>query len=352
MKRILLFVLILISLAVASCEAASDSKDNGVTQEVASELAITGISFAGYENVTGISNIDNNAHRIDVAIGDSDVDTSSLQTLITHNGFSLLVDGNAYESRSTYDFSSTVIMTVLGEDGNGREWSVAVSVCSDPVTGETVDGDAASLDYHDSALESLIITEVGDAGTNLDYVEIRNFGPSSVKLTANLTFTYAYNLSLVDYQEFGAVDGAESNFVPIGPGVTIEPGEVFLIVEKDADITVDSDDADTHTLNSKFPELPATTRIFRCDRTNIFSSTTRLDDVQAGLSDDGGVTVWSQTPAPVEWSKAGLGTSTYSHLLEGFVPDSASTEDTIYWENTSTTGSACNPGVWPNSSPE
>lgn len=147
-----------------------------------------------------------------------------------------------------------------------------------------------------------LINEWADAGTNVDYIEIKNFGAAAVPVDSNLRINFAANVvALTAYLNDG--EGDPANQIAIGGGVSIAPGEIILVVDSDVGI------ANITTIRGY---NGFTGKIFLSDDSTLISGTQRLDDNQASLSN--GAQTWSQTPFPFT-----PGGSTYSTLKNSFV---------------------------------
>ncbi len=162
----------------------------------------------------------------------------------------------------------------------------------------------------------LLINEWADAGTNVDYIEIKNFGAAAVPVDSNLRINYdGVGVQLTAYLNDG--EGDPANQLAIGGGVNIAPGEIFLVV--DADVAI----ANITTIRGY---NGFTGKIFLSTETTLIGGSDRLDDQQVSLSN--GAQTWSQTPFPFT-----AGTSTYSALRAGFVFGVDVTTNNANWCN-------------------
>ena len=177
----------------------------------------------------------------------------------------------------------------------------------------------------------LLINEWADAGANVDYIEIKNSGASAVTVDTNLRVVFGTgagtSATLTAYLPDGVNDPGTGS-LSLSSGVSIAPGELFLIV--DSDVAV----GDITTLRG-FNGF--TGKIFLSTESTLIGTGDRLSDNQAYLSN--GLVNWSQTPSPFT-----VGTSTYSALKASFVVGTDSTLTNGNWCN-GTAGAMRSAGV-------
>jgi hypothetical protein len=149
----------------------------------------------------------------------------------------------------------------------------------------------------------LLINEWADGSSNVDYIELKNFGAASVLVDSNLRINFGggTSASLTAYLNDG--EGDPGNSIALGAGVSIAPGEIILVVDSDVAI------ANITTIRGY---NGFTGKIFLSDESTLIGTNDRLDDNQASLSN--GAQTWSQTAFPFT-----AGTSTYSALKASFV---------------------------------
>lgn len=161
------------------------------------------------------------------------------------------------------------------------------------------------------SLTDLIITEWGDAGSNVDYIEVKNFGSLPVTITdSNLTVYYnSTDVTLTHYIDSNETDIA--NKAALASGISIGAGEYFLIVDSDINI---SHIATIRGYDSFTGKLLLSNQSTLLGTDGIGD---RLHQGQAYLKDDN-ANSWSRTPTSSDWGTANVGTSTYSCLKTSF----------------------------------
>ncbi|MEQ9364402.1 MAG: lamin tail domain-containing protein, partial [Leptospirales bacterium] len=120
----------------------------------------------------------------------------------------------------------------------------------------------------------LLINEWADAGTNVDYIEIKNFGAAAVPVDSNLRVNFGGGTSASVTAYLNNGEGDPANQIAIGGGVSIAPGEIILVVDSDVAI------ADITTIRGY---NGFTGKIFLSDETTLIGGSDRLDDAQAAL---------------------------------------------------------------------
>lgn len=292
--------------------AGGGSSNNLLASLVTSPSNISGFASG---TATYTLNVDNSVTSLDVTPTAADGTAS------------LWVGGVATASGATRSVSlptvgtNTIIVLVQAEDGSQRQYTIQV-----------VRGGAPP-----NPITSLLITEWGDSSTSkLDFIEIRNFGLATVTVTSSFAVLYSGQaLTLVNWGTGTNV----LNYIPIGSGVSIASGEVFIIV-----------DNNVNAINlSNFQVLsglPPICKVFRSSDVTIFNSTNdRLYMTRACLTNSDGAPAWSMTPEP-NLFRAQVGINTFSVLKAGFDPAIHDTADTAWWA----TGNAAtynDPGTWP-----
>ena len=166
-------------------------------------------------------------------------------------------------------------------------------------------------------LTALLINEWADAGTGVDYIEIRNFGNSDVLVDSNFSIIFGSNTTaaLTHYLANGIND--PSLKIAIGGGVNITSGEYFLAVDSDVSNANITTIRNYNSFNGK---------IFLSTESTLIGSNDRLNENSAKLKS--GSTEWSQTPNPFT-----AGTSTYSTLKLNFILGTDMTTDNSKWCN-------------------
>jgi len=205
------------------------------------------------------------------------------------------------------------------------EASTTTTTISGATTTTTVSGT--------NILTDLIINEWGDVGTGIDYIEIKNFGSNPVVVNdTNFKIKFGTSqetiVNLTDY--LNNSEGNPANKITTTSGVTINAGEIFIVVEKDVS------EANITTLRgySSF-----TGKIFLSTETTLIGTSKRLSDNFAIL-EDGASNTWSKTPDPATF-KTNVGDSTVSYLKSNFNKSTESTEDTSNWRNGTATVKTC-----------
>lgn len=177
---------------------------------------------------------------------------------------------------------------------------------------------------------ALLINEWADAGANVDYIELKNFGAANVTFDTNLRVVFGAgggtSATFTNYLPAGVSDPALS--VAIGSGVAVAPGELVLIVDSDVSA------ANIATIRG-FNGFAG--KIFLSSQSTLIGTNDRLSDNAASLSN--GAQTWSQTPSPFT-----AGTSTYSALRASFAFGTDATTDNARWCN-GTAGAQRSAGV-------
>jgi hypothetical protein len=249
-----------------------------LSQDVPVFKDILSFSFNGQ---FGPSKIDKTNHTVTVNCFD-EVDRTAIAPSISLTSFASISPA----SGAARDFTNPVTYTVTDKNGSEQIWTVTISKGS-PL--------------------SLLINEWADAGSNVDYIELKNYGASSISITdSNLMVKFGASpttITLPTYLNNGEGDPASANST--SGGVSIAPGEIFLIVDNDVSI------ANITTIRGY---NSFTGKIFLSTESTLIGSNDRLDDNYAYLEDDLG-NIWSETPDPGEFG-INIGTSTYSYLKD------------------------------------
>ncbi|MDX1960841.1 MAG: lamin tail domain-containing protein [Leptospiraceae bacterium] len=165
---------------------------------------------------------------------------------------------------------------------------------------------------------SVLITEWSDGATNMDYIELKNFGTSSVILDESIIIEYGVTFSQSEPLFQYAGDGSNTlGTIPSG-GVSIASSESVIVCESDAVL------ANLRAANG------FTGKIFALNRTSLMTtgSSQLLRQNPARLKS--GATTWSLTP--------NLSTFTLStqYLRSGFNFSTNTTSDSNQWGDTAT----------------
>lgn len=167
----------------------------------------------------------------------------------------------------------------------------------------------------------ILITEWGDAGTDVDYIELRNYGAAAVTLDTNFRIVYGASKTATFATYLAAGESNPANAQAIGSGISIAPGEYLLVIESDADST----DIGTIRGYNAFGG-----RILISNQTTLIGGSDRLNTNRAVLTN--GFAQWSRTPIAADFA-AMVGTSTYSLLRDSFLFGTSNTEATASWCN-------------------
>lgn len=272
------------------------------------------------------SNIAFDAGTLTYSVTNSwEVGTFTITPAVADAGATLFFNGKQVSSGSAQTISplpygtTTNTITVVAADFTSKTYSVAVT-------------------RQQAAIMSLFITEWADAGSDLDYVELRNFGTRAITIDEDFYLVYGATTVSTKLVKWGT-NNTELDWLNVSstPAV-VEPGEVILIVDEDI---FNADDGTANFDQLVSWGLPAGTKVFLSEETTLIGANDRLDEGQAHL--EWGDAKWSYTP-PVEEFSTNVGTSTYSKLKVGFDPATDSSSDTANWENGSS--SIKSPGTW------
>ncbi len=165
------------------------------------------------------------------------------------------------------------------------------------------------------ALTSLMINEWGDAGTGLDYIEIKNYGSNSVTISDTnfkVVFGATFGTEVILNQVCN--DSVVLNCAATTSGISIAANEIFLIVESDV---TDGNLSAIRGYNS------FSGKIFVSSESTLIGTGDRLSENPAKLCDNACSSSWSLTPVADGTTNTGtfggeVGTSTYSHLVSTF----------------------------------
>lgn len=261
---------------------------------------------------------------------DRAVDTSTISssTVWVEAASSCSSSGNAVETVTPANSgdSKTFTLTFTSDWTNGTSYSTCVDSSVKDTSGYTMSSTAKATWTANvipaGSLSDLILTEWGDAGTGVDYAEVKNFGSGTVTITnSNFMLNFdSTDVTLTDYLNNGVTDVTQK--ISTTGGVTILPGEFFLIVESDVDNTNITTIRGYDSFSGK---------IFLSTESTLVGSADRLDDQQVCLKDNSAST-WSCTPSPFT-----AGTSTYSCLINSFSLGDDTTDNTNWSNGTSTT---------------
>jgi len=178
----------------------------------------------------------------------------------------------------------------------------------------------------------MLFTEWADAGSGVDFIELRNFGSSHFNLTSD--FAILYNGNTVTVTSYGTGDDP-AGYAAIGGGVAIAPDEIIIVV--DSDVTL----ANIEQIRAW--GLPAGTKVFVSTESTLLGTGDRLDETQASMTNQDGNAAWGITPFPFTG-----GTSTYSIFLNTYSHGTDSTTNNSFWTNGSSSDAGTRtPGVWP-----
>ncbi len=183
----------------------------------------------------------------------------------------------------------------------------------------------------DQDFSGIRINEWADAGSNLDYVELKNFSdqelflePDSIQLVYGKDHeTRASLLSLCIPLQDGEPGFPGDNCQPFSEGVRIQPGEIFLVVDRAVEALHLQSIRAFNGYNGK---------IFLSSESTLIGSMDRLSDSYASLCNKHCVRTWSQTP-DANLFRDQVGTSTYSVLRADFIPGTHNTQDPANWAN-------------------
>ncbi len=218
------------------------------------------------------------------------------------------------------------LYTVQAADvGNYLKFEVTPVATAGTTTGTAVQSAAFGPIQSGIPACALTINEWGDAGSNVDYLELKNLSSSSWVVTnSNTRITYGAGagttVTATNYLEKKV--GAVASATAASAGVVLDPGEIILYVDSDVG------DANITTIRGY---NSFTGRIFIGSEGTTLGSNDRLDENQANLSD--GTNTWSFTPTTTDWNNANVGTSTYSYLKSSFSCSSSATTTTSNWKN-------------------
>lgn len=176
-------------------------------------------------------------------------------------------------------------------------------------------------------LTHIFINEWADAGTNLDYIELKNYSLEDKPLKADSLYvvfgeneqTYCSLTQICRFDETNGVDICE----PFTKELVIASHEIVLIVDQD---TSTDNLATIRGFNNFFG------KIFLSSETTLIGSGDRLSDSHARLCSANCAQSWSKTPDPLLFGEL-IGTSTYSSLKADFNPDIDNSTDTNSWNN-------------------
>lgn len=226
-------------------------------------------------------------------------------------------------------------LQVLVPDGNSYQ-SVLYITNNGPVSPFAVNLKAEGLADTASLLTNLYITEWADVGSDVDYIELRNFGTQTLYLDTDfrINFGTATSASLVSW----GIGNDTNQWQAVSAGdIAVAPGEIIIVADSDlfnaTDGTANYDQFITWG-------MPAGTKVFTSTEATLLGSGDRLSDNQAWLSHNS--RSWSYTPSAADF--ASIGTSTLSSLKVGFDPAVSSSSNASNWVNTTATGRSI--GTW------
>lgn len=188
-----------------------------------------------------------------------------------------------------------------------------------------------------SLLTNLYITEWADAGTDVDYIELRNFGTTALFIdsTLRINFGSSTSASLVSW----GTSNDTNQWQDVSAGsVMIAPGEVIVVT--DSDLLNPTDGTVNYDKFVNDWSMPAETKVFMSSESTLIGSNDRLDENRAWLSYNS--TQWGHTPTTADFTP--VGTGTYSTLKTGFDPAVSSSSNADNWLNGSTEYRT--PGTW------
>lgn len=338
MKCFYCMILLALMLTGNGCDVDIDGTVRSETKTdtpASSAKEITSVSFHGFQSHTEISQKDN---TIDVHIDASGEYLVRLTAAFVYTGCALKKDGVLQENGVTKNnFAGCAVdpavYTVIAEDGSRRNYEMYVEASGTEQLGD---------------MQDLIICGWADAGTDKDYIEIKNHGENAVFLTHELTINFGRDRDGASPQSslmLGGYSVDAENWLRIpGDGVRIAPGEHILV--GDADLNEEKKLEDFRYEWGDAVQAPF--KIFRVfDETTLIGTRDRLSDAPAWLSN--GERTWSKTP-PADIDNNGdardetgffggdVGTSTCSCLIDSiYAHGSSDTQNPELWSNGSKT---------------
>lgn len=173
-------------------------------------------------------------------------------------------------------------------------------------------------------LTGLFINEWADAGSDIDYIEIKNFSTGDIIVTSsNLAIVYGDMEQTQASLTHVCHDSVISQCKEIDNGVAISSQEIFLVMDGDAE---DSDLEQVRAFNG------FTGKILLSSESTLIGSGDRLSDNPAKLCNGDCSREWSVTPPSQEFADQ-VGDSTYSYLASSFDPSAQQTTDPSVWHN-------------------
>jgi hypothetical protein len=337
--------LLLVMFSLASCESDVSSvfEDiSKISEAKSSEKSIEKIEFVGYNSQ---GTVNDSSNTISYIIDCADLYLAEQTAIIKYTGFAIKKDGVVQQNGVTVNdftnaYTNPVTYTVIAEDGSERDYKVYINATNNETFGNK---------------EDLVITEWADAGSNIDYIEIKNFSQYGVKLPIDLQINYGRtsrtsgsgdspqtSAALAGY----SIDNSTWNDMPTTDedAIRIAPGEFIFLVDEDM-----NEGVNLESFRIQWG-LAAPVKIFRVSgETALIGTRDRLSYAPAWLST--GTDTWSKTPnADTDSSNeeltsseyfGSIGTSTYSSLNTSvYVHGTNSTEELSVWVNGSSSTSS------------